>query len=462
MGVELRNPADTREVVATAPRCGTGEVEEAVEIATAGARAWGLTSALERGQVLDRAADLMLGRSEEIAVTMSREAGKLIGEARVEVGRAVEILRFFAQAPKLQDGRAYPLASERESGFTMRLPIGVVGLITPWNFPLMIPTWKVAPALAFGNSVVIKPAELAPYGTGVLVECLLEAGLPPEVVSLVHGQGSLLGTKLVDSDAVGALSFTGSTPVGTDIARRVAGTGKRVQCEMGGRNAIVVLADADLDAAVEAIVLAGFGSAGQRCTSSSRVIVERAVAPDLTERLLDRARALRVGPGLDPDSEVGPLISAGQVEEVIGALARAVDEGTEVIQGGKRLTGGKWENGHFMQPTVTRGPDDGWFAGHEVFGPVVSLLEADDLDHAILINNSVEYGLSSGIFTGSFKSAMRFVRETDTGMVHVNRPTTGAEPHVPFGGAKASSLGPPEMGDAWQFYTRSRSAHLRW
>jgi aldehyde dehydrogenase (NAD+) len=231
---------------------------------------------------------------------------------------------------------------------------------------------------------------------------------------------------------------------------------------MGGRNAIVVMADADVDAAVDAIVLAGFGTTGQRCTSSSRVIAERAIAGELVDRVVARSRALTVGPGLDPATDVGPLVSERQLDEVIGSLERAVDEGAEVLAGGERLQDGACRHGHFMRPAVARVPAESWFAGHEVFGPVVSVFEAADFDHAVRLNNSVEYGLSSAIFTRSLEAAMRFVSETDTGMVYVNRPTTGAEPHIPFGGAKSSSIGPPEMGSAWQFYTRSRSAHVHW
>lgn len=459
---KLHDPADTRRLVAVAPRGEVVLAEEAISLAAAAAPAWGRSSPLERGAILDRAASLILDRAEPIAEAMTLEMGKVIAECRVEVQRTVDVMRFFAQAPKLQGGATFPLGSARESAFTLRLPLGVVGLITPWNFPLVIPAWKLCAALTFGNAVVLKPAELAPLSAASLVESLLDAGLPPEALSLVHGQGSVIGQALVDSEQVAGISFTGSTAVGIAIAQRGATTGKRVQCEMGGRNAIVVLGDADLDAAVEGIVAAGFGASGQRCTSSSRVIVEHSVAPQLTERLLDAARQLPVGPGLDPATKVGPLVSGDALEDVLGALDRAVAEGTEILCGGSRLDDGVHAHGHFMEPTVTAGSGDSWFAGHETFGPVVSVLEVEDFDRALALNNSVRYGLSAAIYTNDLEAAMRFVRETDTGMVHVNRPTTGAEPHIPFGGAKESSVGPPEMGDAWQFYTRSRSAHVKW
>jgi alpha-ketoglutaric semialdehyde dehydrogenase len=459
---EIRNPADTRELVALAPRGDEALVETAVGTAREAQRTWARTSTLERCAILGRAGEIMAARAEQIATAMTLEMGKIIAESRTEVQRAVDVLRFFSQGPKLQDGQTFPLASMDEAAFTLRVPLGVVALITPWNFPLVIPTWKTASALAFGNTVVLKPAELSPLSAVALVECLLEAGLPPNVLSLVLGPGSRVGVALVDSPAVAGISFTGSTAVGTDISRRVPATRARVQCEMGGRNAIVVMAGGDFEVAVRSILQAGFGTSGQRCTSSSRVIVERAIAADLIEALIDSARELTVGAGLDPTSDVGPLVSAQQLEDVLNALDRAVAEGTEVLAGGERLRDGVRAYGHFMEPTVARVPEDSWFAGHEVFGPVVSVFEADDFDDALRLNNSVDYGLSSAIFTRSLVHAMRFVRETDTGMVYVNRPTIGAEPHIPFGGAKASSIGPPELGQAWQFYTKSRSAHVRW
>jgi alpha-ketoglutaric semialdehyde dehydrogenase len=459
---EVRNPADTRELVALAPRAEPAALAEAIMTAREAAGPWGRTSALARGAILAGAAEAMAGRADEIAAGMTREMGKVIGESRAEVARAIEVLRFFSQAPKLQAGSTFPLPASDETAFSMRLPLGAVGLITPWNFPLAIPTWKAAAALAFGNTVVLKPAELAPLSATALTESLLEGGLPSEVMSLVLGPGAQLGAGLVAAPEVAGVSFTGSTAVGRDIERAAAGTGKRIQCEMGGRNAIVVMADADIDAAVEAIVLAGFGTTGQRCTSSSRVIVERTRAGELVDRLVARSKALAVGPGLEPGTDVGPLVSERQLDEVIEALERALDEGAELLAGGERIQDGACRHGHFMEPAVVRVPAESWFAGHEVFGPVVSVFEADDFDHALRLNNSVDYGLSSAIFTRSLASAMRFVHETDTGMVYVNRPTTGAEPHIPFGGAKSSSIGPPEMGSAWQFYTRSRSAHVNW
>ena len=458
----VRNPADTRETVAVAAAVGPEAVAEALEIAKPAAAVWGQTSPLQRGAIIGRAAEIMQGRVPEIARTMTLETGKIIAESELEVQRSVDVLRYFAQAPRLLHGQTFPLAGEAESAFTLRVPLGVVVLITPWNFPLAIPTWKAAAALAFGNAVLLKPADVSPCSAAALLQCLLQAGLPPEVFSLLPGPGSALGPAMIDNALVDGVSFTGSTAVGRQIARMATERTIPAQCELGGRNAIVVLADADLDEAVETIMTAGFGTAGQRCTSSSRVIVERAIAPDVTQRLVDAASQLRVGPGLERGNEIGPLATGDQLQTVLDALERAESEGTEILVGGRRLDDGDHAHGHFMSPAVTRGPNHGWFAGHEVFGPVVSVFEAADFDEAVRVNNAVDYGLASSIFTRSLEHAMRFVHESDTGMVHVNRPTVGAEPHIPFGGAKDSSIGPKEMGGAHEFFTKSRSAHVRW
>lgn len=459
---EIRNPADTRELIARSPRASAEAVDEALAVARAAASAWTATPAPARGAILGGAAELMATRAPQIATAMTREMGKILAEAEAEVLRTVEILRFFSQAPKLHAGATFPVAAREEIAMTLRVPLGVVGLITPWNFPLAIPSWKTAAALAFGNAVVLKPAELAPLSAAALVECLVDAGLPPGALSLLPGSGSVIGTRLAESPVVAGLSFTGSTSVGRQLEQRVAGTGKSLQCEMGGRNAIVVLADADLDAAVKVAMNAGFGTTGQRCTASSRVIVERPIVDEFTGRLLQATRRLNVGRGLDPAVDVGPLASRGQRDEVLEALTRAVDDGTEVLCGGRVIDSGDFVHGHFMEPAITRGPVDSWFASHEIFGPVLSVFEARDFSDALRINNAVPYGLTSAIFTADLRHAMRFIHEADTGMVHVNRPTVGAEPHVPFGGAKDSAIGPPELGAAWQFYTKSRSAHVRW
>lgn len=459
----VHNPADTRELVATTPRASISDVGEALGLAAASRRSWAHTSPLERGRVIGCAADAMAARAEKVATDMTREVGKPIAESRAETLRAVDVLRYFAEANRHEFGTTAALGADNESAFTMRVPLGVVSIITPWNFPLVIPTWKVAGAMTFGNTVVVKPAEIAPLSAINLVECLLEGGVPAGALGLVLGRGSELGPELVSSAYSNAISFTGSTEVGRQLAIQAANcAGKPAQCEMGGRNAIIVMADADQDAAIDAVVLAGFGTAGQRCTSSSRVIIEAPIYEEFVERLKQAAGSLRVGPGLDPETDMGPLVSARQLDGVVADLERAREEGAEVLCGGGRLNDGVFEHGHFMQPTVTTAPVDSWFTNHEIFGPVITVYQADSFEDAIELNNGVPHGLSSGIFTSQLGHAHRFLSETDTGMAHVNRPTVGAEAHLPFGGAKDSSIGLPELGAARSFFTKNRSAHVRW
>ena len=460
---EIRDPADTRELVATTPRASASEARQALELAVSAAEAWARTSPLERGRIIGRAAEAMEARAEEVATAMTREMGKPLTESRAETLRAVDVLRYFAEANRHDFGATGALPGVNESAFTLRVPLGVVSVITPWNFPLVIPTWKLAGALVFGNTVVFKPAEISPLSALHLVECLLEGGVPDKALALVLGSGSALGPELVGSERSDAISFTGSIEVGHQLSVEAATSGgKPIQCEMGGRNAIVVMADADLDAALEAVVLAGFGTTGQRCTSSSRVIIEAPVYDAFVARLIDAAKTLRVGPGLDPETQVGPLVSAEQLQSVLDDLESGVDEGAEILFGGQRLADGEFEHGHFMEPAVTTSPVDSSFATHEIFGPVVTVFRAESYEEAVALNNSVPQGLSSGIFTTDLEQANSFLRDTDTGMAHVNRPTVGAEAHLPFGGAKGSSIGPPELGAARAFFTKTRSAHVRW
>ncbi len=460
--VDLCNPADTRETVAVLRSVETGVVADATARAAPASARWARTSPLARGEILRRAAEHLVASGAEIAVAMTRETGKIIVESRAEVVRAADVLRFMAQSHRVDHGRTGPLPLENEIAWTVRMPLGTVAVITPWNFPLAIPAWKIAAALIHGNAVVFKPAELAPLSASALVRALLAGGLDPDLIALLPGDGAVIGPALVGSPDVAAVTFTGSTAVGRAIAADAAALGKRVQCEMGGRNAIIVMEDAELEPAMEAVLLAGFGTSGQRCTSASRVILQRGIAAQFTDALVHRVQALRVGPGLDEAVQVGPLVSAAQLRNVQQALSRAREEGAEMLCGGGVLGHGEFQHGHFMQPAVVRCAPDSWFTDHETFGPVVSVYEAADFDDAVRLNNVVPYGLSSSIYTRNLEHALRFVRETDTGMVHVNRPTVGAEAHLPFGGAKDSSFGPPELGAAAEFFTKHRTAHVRW
>ena len=459
---ELTNPADTRHRVATVPASSASDMAEAIESAAGAAPGWAHVSAFERGDILAAAADIMARRREEFAVAITLEMGKPITESRVEAGRMIEQTRYFASTARHPDGHTANLAMPGEYAYTFRAPLGVVGLICPWNFPAMITNWKLAPALVFGNAVVFKPAEIAPLTATLLVQTYLEAGIPAEALNLVLGSGSEVGPVLTSHAAVAGISFTGSTETGRRVAAQAGAHGIRVQCEMGGKNALVVMPDADLDQAITAIMVGGYGTSGQRCTSSSRVLAHRDIIDEVQQRLETAVDALVVGPGMNESTTVGPMASAQQLSDTRAVLGAALRDGAKVVRGGDVLTTGDYAHGHFLEPTLLRAPDEGAAMCEEIFGPVVSLHKFDSIDDAIRLNNSVRYGLSASIYTRDLTAAQRFVHESDTGMVHVNRPTVGAEPHLPFGGAKASALGSPELGSAVQFYTKTRAAHLRW
>ncbi len=355
-------------------------------------------------------------------------------------------------------GITAPAEADRMMAMTLREPLGVVSLITPWNFPVNIPGWKLASALVCGNTVVLKPAGLTPCCAVALVEILAEAGVPDGVVNLVLGSGSEVGDVLVTDPRVKAISFTGSTAVGLGINAKAAPLGKKVQAEMGGHNAVVVLADADLDRAAQGCAAAAYGTTGQRCTAPRRVIAVREVAAELTERLAAATRAVRVGPGDSPDSDIGPLVDEHALDEVLGQIEQARNEGAVVLEGGGRAGNG---NGYFLEPTLlAKVEPEMTIASEEVFGPVLPVLEVEDFDQALGLAVSTRYGLSSSVYTNDLRNAIRFIQETDTGVVHVNKPPIGAEAHLPFGGFKDSALGGKELGAAGDFFTQTKTVYL--
>jgi aldehyde dehydrogenase (NAD+) len=340
---------------------------------------------------------------------------------------------------------------------TLREPLGVVSLITPWNFPVNIPGWKLASALVCGNTVVLKPAQLTPLSAVALVETLTDAGIPDGVVNLVLGAGSTVGDALITDERVKAISFTGSTATGLGINTKAAPLGKKVQAEMGGHNAVIVLEDADLDRAANGAVMAGFGTTGQRCTAPRRIIAVREVAAELTKLLQEGTRSMRVGPGSRDDSDIGPMVDEGSLNEVLGQIEQARNEGAVVLEGGRRAGNG----GYFLEPTLLGQVDRSMTIAHEeVFGPVLPVLEVADFDEALDVAVSTRYGLSSSIYTRDLQKAIRFMRETDTGVVHINKPPVGAEAHLPFGGLKESALGPKELGAAADFFTQTKTVYL--
>jgi acyl-CoA reductase-like NAD-dependent aldehyde dehydrogenase len=463
-GVELledRNPANPSEIVARFPNSGSGEVDAAVSAAREGFRIWASKSPVERGAVLRRAADLLASRTEEVAVELTREQGKTIAEARGEIARAIATLRYFSERARDLAGHTMACEARDMLALTLREPIGVVALITPWNFPIDITIRKLAPALAYGNSAIVKPSQMTPLAVTRVVEIMLEAGVLPLALQLVHGDGKITGAALAGHPGINGVSFTGSTVVGRQVAEAAARNGVPAQCEMGGQNPVVLLADGDLNAAVTGVTVAAFGSTGQRCTAARRVIVEGAErANRFAEALAARAAALRVGPGIDPATEMGPLVSREARDSFLQAIDEARHEGAEVITGGGYPSGFAIDAA-FAEPTVLRAQRGTAVATKEIFGPLCAVLTVDTLEEAIDVANEVEYGLSAAIYSRDIDRVLTFIRRVESGVVHVNKPTIGGEVHVPFGGIKASGLGPKEMGDAVEFFSRERTVYIQ-
>ncbi|WP_029215584.1 aldehyde dehydrogenase family protein [Kallotenue papyrolyticum] len=459
---ENRNPADTREVIGIFQRSGAEDVDAAVQAAKRAYESWRLTPAPKRGEILFRAAELLRQRKEQYARDMTREMGKVLQEARGDVQEAIDMLYFMAGEGRRLYGQTTPSEMPNKFQMSVRVPKGVCGLITPWNFPMAIPSWKILPAIILGNTVVIKPAEDAPLSTYNLVQCLLDAGLPPGVVNIVTGYGEEAGEPLVRHPEVKVISFTGSTAVGQHITKVAAETMKHVSLEMGGKNGIIVMDDADLELAVQGILWGAFGTTGQRCTASSRIIAHRAIANELAERLAVRAREIKVGNGLDETVTMGPSINADQYNIVCNYVAIGKQEGARVLLGGERLTEGEYAHGYFFQPTIfVDVTPEMRIAQEEIFGPVTAIIAVDSFDEAIAVANGVKYGLSSSIYTRDVNKAFRAMRDLDTGIVYVNAPTIGAEIHLPFGGTKATGNGHREGGvQALEVFSEWKSIYV--
>jgi acyl-CoA reductase-like NAD-dependent aldehyde dehydrogenase len=460
---ENRNPADTEDLVGTFPESSADDVAAAVAAARAAQPTWAAMPAPKRGDVLYRAANLLEARADAIAREMTREEGKTLPEARGEVGRTINILRYYGGEGARLYGRVIPSERDRVFMHTLRAPLGVVGAITPWNFPIAIPAWKSCPALISGNAVVLKPSELAPLCATRLAEFLVEAGLPAGVLNVVHGKGEA-GAAVVAHEHVRAVSFTGSEATGSKVAEVCGKRKARVQLEMGGKNPTIVLADADLDDAAGIVLNAAFGSTGQRCTATSRAIVERSVVDAFSERLVAKAKAMRVGPGLESGVDVGPSINAPHADRVVSEVAAAASAGARVLTGGARLTDGALARGHFVEPTVLGDVTPQMtIAQEEVFGPVCAILPADDFEQALTLANDVRFGLSATICTRSLSHALQFAQRIEAGLVMVNLPSAGVEYQVAFGGSKASSLGPREQGpEAIDFYTTLKTVYMKY
>jgi acyl-CoA reductase-like NAD-dependent aldehyde dehydrogenase len=453
------NPADPADVLARVPLSPAADVIAAIDAAEAAHPAWRAMSPVRRGQILASASRVIESRQEEIARLITREQGKTLAESRGEVARVMQFMAWIGQQGTAITGVTAPTEADRMLGLTLREPLGVAALITPWNFPLNIPSWKLGSSLLCGNTVVLKPAAPTPLCAVVLVEALAEAGVPDGVVNLVLGSGSEVGGALVADPRVKAISFTGSTAVGRAINERAAALGKKVQAEMGGHNAVVVLADADLERAARGCAAAGYGTTGQRCTAPRRIIAVRSVASRLTELLAEETRKIVAGPGDADGVDVGPLVDEPSLADVRAAIAQAEAEGAEVVARGRVEGNGGW----FLEPTLLAGVDPSMtIAREEVFGPVLPVLEVADADEALEVARSTRYGLSASIYTRDLNAAIRFLHEIDAGVLHVNKPPIGAENHLPFGGFKESGLGPKELGAVWDFYTQTKTVYLDW
>lgn len=458
------NPANTDETVGLFQASNAEDVELACSAAAAAHLAWADLPATKRGEYLFKAADLLESRLSQLGEEMTREEGKTLPEAIGEVKRAINIFRYFGGEGSRQF--TYQVPSERENVlcYTIRKPLGTVALITPWNFPSAIPAWKIAPALIAGNSVVIKPASLAPLSSYRLIEALHEAGIPPGVINYVTGSGGAVGDPLTSNPEIKAVSFTGSTSVGSELYKKVSERRIRVQLEMGGKNPTVVLGDADLDYAAEILINGAFFSTGQKCTACSRAIIERAIYEPLVEKLIEKTRKLKVGNGLEQGVQIGPAVDEAQLKTDLNYIEIADKEGAQLLIGGKRLTGGDYDNGFFIEPTIFGGvTSEMRIAQEEVFGPVLALMVAEDFDDALRLANDVKFGLSASIVSKDLTRVHQFINRIEAGLITVNLPTAGVEYQLPFGGTKESSYGMREQGpQALDFYSESRTVYLKY
>jgi len=459
---ENRNPADTRDLVGVFQKSGKADVDAAVDAAKRAFAKWRLIPAPRRAEIVFRAAEILIERKEEYARDMTREMGKVLAETRGDVQEAIDAAYYNAGEGRRMFGPTVPSEMPNKFAMAVRQPIGVCGMITPWNFPMAISSWKLLPAVVCGNTCVIKPAQDTPLSTFNLVRALVDAGLPKGVINIVTGFGPEVGTPLAEHPEVRAISLTGSSAVGRIIGGIAAKSFKHCSLELGGKNPMIVLDDANLDLAIEGGLWGGFGTTGQRCTATSRIIVQKGVYREFVERYVDRAKKLKVGNGLDETTEMGPAINEKQLQTDLSYVAIGQDEGAKLMCGGKRLDKGDYQNGWFMEPTVFSDVDSKMrIAQEEIFGPVVSIIPCDDLEDAIGIANGIEYGLSSALYTKDVNKAFSAIRDLDTGITYINAPTIGAEVHLPFGGTKATGNGHREGGiGAIDFYTEWKSVYV--
>ena len=456
------NPANTNDVLGEAILATKAEAAAAVEAAAAAFKSWRRMPAPKRGAIVIKAAQIMSERKAEIARTLTREEGKLLSEAMGEMQRAINIAEFCGAHGRRLNGEVIPLELANNVGYTMKEPVGVAAIITPWNFPAAIPIWKIAPALVAGNSVVFKPASLVPATAELLMQCFVDAGLPDGVLNMVIGSGGEVGNTFVDHPDVRLVSFTGSTDIGLGIYKRAAGRGIRAQCEMGGKNPVIICDDADIDLAVSGVYNGAFGSTGQRCTATSRVIVQHGVADAFLERLLAQVNKMKIGNPLDADVDMGPSVDASQLKTVLDYIDIGKNQGAELLTGGNRITSGEYANGFFVEPTIfDKVRTDMRIHNEEIFGPVLSVIRVESFDEAIDVANHSEFGLTSSIYTRDLSRTFRYIHEIETGITHVNSPTLGGEAQMPFGGMKNTGVGPREQGtEVFDFYTETKAVYI--
>lgn len=458
---ENRNPANADEVIGRFAASESDDVEAAIVAAEEAYQSWRRSSPIARGNILHKAAAILESRIPDIGRDLTREEGKTLKEGIGETTRAVQILRYFAGEAQQPSGEHYPSMNPTTLLYTTREPLGVTAVITPWNFPIAIPAWKIAPALAFGNTVVFKPASLTPLSAVHLVQALAEAGLPQGVLNLITGSAKDVGDPLVRDSRVVAITFTGSNETGAALRKQAAERGAKLQLELGGKNPAIVLADADLDHALLHVVNGAMMSTGQKCTATSRAIIDRRIVDRFTSMLVDRIGGLKVGDPLAAETQIGPLIDEGAAQRVAGEVSSARSEGVELLVGGARLSG-DLERGAFVAPALFAGVDPQSRLGQdELFGPVLGVIPVDSMEEAMAVANQVKFGLSASIFTRDLERALTFAREIEAGIVHVNSETAGAEPQVPFGGMKGSSSYSREQGkSSREFFTQVKTVYL--
>jgi aldehyde dehydrogenase (NAD+) len=445
---ERENPA-TGALTGTYPRSRREDVQDAVCAALEAQKAWRRMPAPKRGEILFRAGEILVRNKERFARELTEEMGKVLPEARGDIQEAIDMTYYMAGEGRRSFGQTTPSELPDKFAMSVRAPVGVVGCITPWNFPMAIPSWKIMPALVTGNTVVFKPSQYSPKSAYNLIKTLEEAGIPPGVVNLVFGEGAEAGSGIIEHPAVSLISFTGSNAVGKQIAMQCAELGKPVSLEMGGKNAITVLDDADIPLAVDGAIWSAFGTTGQRCTAASRIIVQAGVYDEFASKFIERTRRMRLGNGLEDSTDVGPVVNRPQLEKIASYMSVGRDEGAAIATGGGIADGDGLSNGYFFEPTVFVDAKPSMrIAQEEIFGPVTALIKVDSLEEAIEVNNGVPYGLSSSIYTRDVNKAFRAIEHIDTGLVYLNAGTIGAEVHLPFGGTRGTGNGHREAGTA--------------